>query len=140
MHLVCPRCITKNRVAPERLGDEPRCGSCGAPLLALAPVDLPGDALDRYVAGTTMPVVADFWAEWCGPCKMMAPAFEEAARRRPDVRFVKVDSDASAAASTRYGVRSIPTLILFRDGRESARQSGAMSVAQLLGWIDQKLR
>ena len=139
MNIVCSKCGTKNRVLAERLADGPKCGQCGTPLAPSDPVPLSGNALGHYVAGTEMPVVVDFWAEWCGPCKMMAPEFAKAARERPDIRFIKVDTEEAPQASATYGIRSIPTLGLFRGGKEVARVSGAMSAAQLLGWIDQHL-
>jgi thioredoxin 2 len=139
MHVVCAHCSTKNRVEEARVR-EAKCGQCGAPLAPSEPLELAGERLDAYVAGTEQPVVVDFWADWCGPCKMMAPAFADAARRRPDVRFVKVDTDRAPQVAHRHGIRSIPTLMLFANGREKARISGAMSSAQLLGWIDRELR
>jgi thioredoxin 2 len=136
MQIACPHCLARNRVPDERVGDAPRCGSCHRALLPGEPVAMSGADLSRFVAGTALPVVADFWAEWCGPCKMMAPAFAEAARQRPLTQFVKIDTEASPDAAARYGIRGIPTMILFRDGAEQARISGAMSAAQLLAWID----
>lgn len=94
---------------------------------------------DSDVLTSTKPVVVDFWAEWCGPCKMMAPHFAEAARTRPQVQFIKVDTEAAPQASMHYAIRSIPTLVLFRNGAETARISGAMSAAQLVGWLDSQL-
>ena len=139
MQLVCPSCGTRNRVPEERLGDQPVCGRCKAPLMSAAPVALDDERFAGFVAGTELPVLVDFWADWCAPCKMMAPQFEAAARQRPDVRFAKVDSDASPRTSTRHRIRSIPTMVLFRGGEEVARVSGAMPSGQLLGWLQQQL-
>jgi thioredoxin 2 len=140
MLLVCPSCGTKNRVPDERLRDEPVCGRCGTALAPAEPVALDDRTLPAYVGGSGQPVLVDFWAAWCGPCKVMAPQFAAAAKSRPDVRFAKVDTDASPQASARYAIRSIPTLVLFDGGAEVARLSGAMSAAQLLGWLQQQLR
>ena len=140
MNVVCPHCGAKNRVPADRLRDAPNCGACHEPLLPAAPVPVRGAALAKLVAVTDLPVVVDFWAEWCGPCKMMAPEFANAASQRPDIRFVKVDTEDGPEASMQYNIRSIPTLALFRGGREVARVSGAMPASRLLGWIDQQLQ
>ncbi len=139
MQIACTHCLTRNRVPDDRLDDGPQCGHCHRPLLPAAPVPVAGNDIVRLVSGTGLPVLADFWAEWCGPCKMMAPAFAEAARSRPRVQFIKVDTEAAPEASAEFGIRSIPTMVLFRGGAEAARISGAMSAAQLLGWLDGQL-
>ena len=139
MLLVCPHCGTRNRVPEARLADDPSCGRCGQPVAPARPVAL-GDAdLSAYLQGTEAPVVVDFWAAWCGPCRAYAPHFEQLAAVRPELRFVKVYSDAAPQASAALQIRSIPSTLLFVGGREVARQSGAMSSAQLGAWIDAAL-
>ena len=139
MQRVCPHCGVKNRVPPEKLNHELACGRCGKDIMAATPVALSDQALPAFLAGTELPVVVDFWADWCGPCKMMAPQFVQAARQLPQVRFVKVDTEAAPLASARYAIRSIPTLILFQRGQETARLSGALSAAELQRWIQSNL-
>jgi thioredoxin 2 len=139
--IACQRCDGLVGVPAERLADAPRCPRCHEPLFDGHPVELNDANFARHVAEGDLPVVVDFWAPWCGPCRMMAPAYEEAARRlEPRVRFAKLNTDESPGTATQYGIRSIPTLIVFKGGREVARQSGAAGVEQLARWISDAAR
>jgi len=135
MLIACPACGVRNRIAAERPGQRPVCGRCATELLPVQPIALDDQSLPRYLSGTEAPIVIDFWADWCGPCKMMAPQFEAAARAMPSVRFVKVDSDASPQSSARFGIRSIPTVVLLDRGREIGRFSGVRSASDLQAWV-----
>jgi thioredoxin 2 len=136
MLVVCPHCATLNRVPDDRLQDAPVCGQCGQQILPSAPIPLTDASFDRFIAKSELPVVVDFWAEWCGPCKMMAPQFDQAAKLlQGRAVLAKVETDANPQVSVRNRIRSIPTLALYRGGQEVKRQSGAMPAQELVRWV-----
>jgi len=136
LHIVCPACNATNRIPADKLGAAPKCGKCRKPLFAKQPLELTTANFQSHINRNDIPVVIDFWAPWCGPCKMMAPAFKEAAAQlEPGVRLAKVNTEAQQALGAQFAIRSIPTMIMFRNGREVARQSGAMGSADIVRWV-----
>jgi len=136
LHIVCPHCSAVNRIPLVRIDEGPGCGKCHQPLFGAHPVELRADTFQKHITRNDVPVVVDFWAPWCGPCKMMAPAFEQAARQlEPRVRLAKLNTEVEQSIAAHYNIRSIPTLALFRNGREIARQAGAMAAADIVRWV-----
>jgi thioredoxin 2 len=140
MIIPCPHCQAKNRVRAERFDEDPTCGSCGKLLLSGTPVALSEANFSDVIAASGRPVVVDFWAAWCGPCRGFAPVFQEAASRHPEWLFAKVDTDANPQLSQQLSIRSIPTLAVFRGGQVVDRVSGALPPAQFEQWLAAALR
>jgi thioredoxin 2 len=135
-HIVCPHCHSVNRVPPERFADHPKCGACKAELFDGHPLELGASEFRTHIERSDIPVVVDFWAPWCGPCKMMAPAFAQvAAELGTRARLAKVNTEEQPVLASQYGIRSIPTLVVFQGGRELDRMSGALDARRLHAWI-----
>jgi thioredoxin 2 len=139
-YIVCPSCFATNRFAKDRLDDSPKCGKCGKALFQGKPVELNDATFLKFTQKTTIPVVVDFWAEWCGPCKMMAPIFEQAAgQMAPRVLFAKLNTEQSPLTATEFGIRSIPTIAIMESGKVINQRAGAMPLQDLQAWINQSI-
>jgi thioredoxin 2 len=139
-HVVCPHCNAINRIPATRLADGPSCGNCHEPLYSAKPLDLTSSNFQKHIERNDVPVVVDFWAPWCAPCKTMAPAFEKAAAQlEPAVRLAKLNTENEQQIAAQFRIQSIPTMALFRNGREIARQAGAMSAADIVRWVQSQV-
>jgi thioredoxin 2 len=139
-YIVCPSCLTTNKFAKEKLSSDPKCGKCGKQLFLGKPVKLNDRTFPKFVQKTTLPVVVDFWAEWCGPCKMMAPIFEQAAGNlEPRVMFAKLNTEEAPIMANEYGIRSIPTIAILENGKVINQTAGAMSLQNLTSWIESSI-
>ncbi len=140
MQVVCPNCDTTNRVPATRLADDPKCGKCHNKLFSGVPLALTGANFQTHIKRSDVPIVVDFWAPWCGPCKSMAPAYAQAASTlEPKVRLAKLDTEQEPSIGAQFRIQSIPTLVMFASGQEVARQSGAMMQADIVRWVETHL-
>ena len=140
MIIVCPSCSAKNRVPEDKLQAQPSCGQCQSTLVPLEPIELNELNFSQFITGSDLPILIDLWADWCGPCKMMAPHFAHVAKSYPNVVFGKIDTEANPRLSSAFNVRSIPTLVLMNKTTEIARISGALRSSELQQWLDQHLQ
>ena len=136
LHIVCPNCSNTNSLPWDKLTDHPVCGKCKQPIFHAHPIELTAYNFNKHLNNDQIPVLVDFWAAWCGPCKMMAPVFEQAAARlEPYVRVAKIDTEKEQGIAAQYNIRSIPTMIIFKNSKEKARQSGVVTLESLISWV-----
>ena len=140
MMVVCASCAAKNRIPEVKLTQQPSCGQCHQPLLPLVTIELNEQNFSHFIRNTELPIFIDLWADWCGPCKMMAPHFSQVAAQNPTVIFAKIDTEASPRLSQAFNIRSIPTLVLMKNSTELARMSGALRATEMQQWLDQQLQ
>ena len=140
MIVVCPSCSAKNRVPEDKLAAQPNCGQCQSNLIPLAPIELNEQNFSNFVVNSDLPILIDLWAEWCGPCKMMAPHFAKVAAEYPHVIFAKINTEENPRLSNAFNIRSIPTLVLMNKTTEVARMSGALRSSELKQWLEQQLQ
>lgn len=135
LHLVCPHCVATNRIPAERISESPKCGKCQNALLTGAPRELTNATANKTIQKNDVLTIVDFWASWCQPCLMMSPQFEQAAKQLPQVVFAKLQTDKYEQTAAPYGIRSLPTMVAFKGGKEIARQSGALPSNQIVQWV-----
>lgn len=140
MIIMCPNCGGLNRIPDDKLASNPSCGKCRGELFTAKPIEMTGDQFLRALHKTDQPLVVDFWAPWCGPCKSFAPTFSQAASQmEPQARFIKINTEAEQQVAAQFNIRSIPTLAIFKGGKEVVRISGAMDLGSLTQWVNQHI-